>query len=363
MVMASNSFGNIFKITTFGESHGKAIGLVIDGCPAGLELSVEEIDAELKRRAPGRSPFTSPRKEDDLCELISGTFEGKTTGCPICLLIKNSGQDPRAYESVKDLLKPGHANYTYLQKYGIFDYMGGGRASARETACRVAAGAIAKKILRHFDIHVAAYVKQIGPIAASINTTTDIAHLREATYNDPIYCPDQEASKAMRAILDEIKREGDSLGGLVECIAVGVPPGLGDPVYEKLEARLASAMMSIPAAKGFEIGSGFQAVTMKGSEHNDPFIGPRQTKTNHAGGVLGGISTGEQIVTRVAFKPTSSIKIAQETVNLAGEKKSFLLPEGAKHDPCVTIRAVPVVEAMMALVLVDLMLMNRCARL
>ncbi len=351
--MASNSFGNIFRITTFGESHGKAIGVVIDGCPAGLEISDDEINMELALRAPGRSDFTSPRKEPDQGEILSGVFEGKTTGAPICFLIRNRDADSSKYEAIKDLVRPGHANYTYIQKYGIFDYRGGGRASARETACRVAAGAVAKKLLAHYNIAVGAYIKQIGSIEAEIDFTT-VAELRAATYNDSIYCPDPKASLAMKALIDEVKAEGDSLGGIVECRAEGVPPGLGDPVYEKLEAQLAAAMMSLPATKGFEIGSGFRASSMKGSLHNE---------ATYAGGTLGGIASGMPLVTRCAFKPTSSIKKPQETVDLEGNKKPFVLPEGSRHDPCLSIRAVPIVEAMTALVLVDALLMNRCSRL
>lgn len=363
--MAANSFGNIFRITTFGESHGKAIGVVIDGCPAGLPISDEEINAELLLRAPGRSPYTTPRKESDHGEIVSGIFEGKTTGAPICILIWNKDQDSSKYTPIKELLRPGHANYTYLEKYGIFDYRGGGRSSARETACRVAAGAIAKKILKHFNVSIAAYIKQIGPIVADISFS-DIQTLREATYNDPVFCPDAASSAEMVVRLTKAMEEGDSLGGVIEFIALSLPAGLGDPVYEKLEANLAAAMMSLPATKGFEIGSGFQAASMKGSEHNDVFVSKGshiETKTNFAGGTLGGISTGMPLVGRVAFKPTSSIKKPQDTVDLKGESHKFELPAGSRHDPCVTIRAVPIVEAMAALVLVDALLYNRCVKL
>lgn len=363
--MASNSFGKFFRITTFGESHGKAIGVVIDGCPANLEISDEEINAELVMRAPGRSPYTTPRKEPDTGEILSGIFEGKTTGAPVCILIRNKDQDSSKYEPIKELLRPGHANFTYIEKYGIFDYRGGGRSSARETACRVAAGAIAKKILKHYNVIVAAYIKQIGEITAEIQFK-DIHALRDATYNDPIFCPDPIASAAMIESLKKQMAEGDSLGGVIEFVTSSVPVGLGDPVYNKLEANLASAMMSLPATKGFEIGSGFKAAAMKGSEHNDIFFSEGdqiQTKTNFAGGTLGGISTGMPIQARVAFKPTSSIKKHQDTVDLQGEKKIFLLPEGSRHDPCVTIRAVPIVEAMVAITLVDSLLYNRCVRL
>lgn len=363
--MAANSFGTIFKITTWGESHGKAIGVIIDGCPAGLEISDAEINAVLELRAPGKSPFTSPRQEKDQGEILSGVFEGKTTGAPLCFMIRNKDQDSSKYEPIKDLLRPGHANYTYMEKYGIFDYRGGGRSSARETACRVAAGAVAKKLLRHYGIEIVAYIKQIGPVEAEIDFAT-IAALREATYADAVFCPDPQTSAKMIAELEKAMAEGDSLGGVIEFIALNLPVGLGDPVYSKLEANLASAMMSLPATKGFEMGSGFKAASMKGSQHNDLFIqkeGHIETRTNHAGGTLGGISTGMPMVGRVAFKPTSSIKKTQETVNLEGEQKPFVLPEGSRHDPCVTIRAVPIVEAMVAIVLIDALLLNRCVRL
>lgn len=363
--MASNSFGKIFRMTTWGESHGKAIGVVIDGCPAGLQISEEEINAELDLRAPGKSAHTSPRKEPDQGEILSGVFEGQTTGAPICFMIRNVDHNPSHYEPIKDLLRPGHANYTFLQKYGVFDYRGGGRASARETACRVVAGSIAKKILAHYHIQIAAYILQIGSLKATVNFT-DLSQLKKATYSDPLYCPDPDASVKMRTLLHQVKERGDSLGGVIEFVATGLPTGLGDPVYEKLEANLAQAMMSLPATKGFEIGSGFAAATMQGSEHNDIFYaaeGHIQTKTNHAGGTLGGISTGMPLIARVAFKPPSSIKKVQETLNLQGEAASFALPEGSRQDPCVTIRAVPIVEAMAAIVLVDAILLNRSARL
>ncbi len=363
--MAANSLGNIFRITTFGESHGKAIGVVIDGCPSGLEISDEEINAELALRAPGKSPYTTPRKEPDRGEILSGIFEGKTTGAPICIVIYNKDQDSSKYTPIKDLLRPGHANYTYLEKYGIFDYRGGGRSSARETAGRVAAGAVAKKLLKHYNIRIAAYIKQIGPVIADIKFT-DIDALREATYNDLVFCPDPKASEEMINNLQVAMDEGDSLGGVIEFVALNVPVGLGDPVYEKLEANLANAMMSLPATKGFEIGSGFKAPFMKGSEHNDQFVsegGHIETKTNFAGGTLGGISTGMPIVGRVAFKPTSSIKKPQETLDVEGEKKTFVLPEGSRHDPCVTIRAVPIVESMAAIILADALLYQRCVKL
>lgn len=363
--MASNTLGQIFKITTWGESHGPAIGVVIDGCPAGLELSEEDINHALALRAPGRSPYTSPRTENDQAQVLSGLFEGKTTGTPICILIPNQNADSSKYEPIKHLLRPGHANYTYLEKYGLFDYRGGGRASGRETACRVAAGAVASKLLQALGIELTAYIKQIGSVEAQIEIK-DIHELRKCTYQSAIYCPDEQASVKMMEEIQLAKQEGDSIGGLVEFMALHLPVGLGDPVYEKLEANLAKALMSLPASKGFEMGAGFQAVAMRGSSHNDQFIKQQEhvkTATNHAGGTLGGISTGMPLIGRVAFKPPSSILKTQNTLTLEGEKASFAIPEGSRHDPCVAIRAVPVVEAMVALVLADAVLLNRCVRL
>ncbi len=363
--MASNSFGNIFKITTWGESHGKAIGVVIDGCPAGLEIDVSEIHAALALRAPGKNPYMSPRTEEDKAEILSGVFEGKTTGTPICILIPNQDARPNSYEPIKNLLRPSHANYTYLEKYGIFDYRGGGRASGRETACRVAAGVIAKKFLQYKGIQIIAYIKQIGTIEALVESD-DVELIRTLTYQSPVFCPDAEVARAIIALLETTQNKGNSLGGLVEFRAYSVPVGLGDPIYEKLEAKLAHAMMSLPATKGFEIGAGFHAVTMQGSEHNDLFMheqGKIKTETNHAGGTLGGMSTGMPLIGRVAFKPTASIKQSQATLTITGESASLELPAGSRHDPCVAIRAVPVVEAMVALVLADALLLNRCAKL
>ncbi len=363
--MANNSFGKIFKITTFGESHGKAIGVVIDGCPAGIKIDLSEINEALFLRAPGKNGCTTSRKEEDNAELLSGVFEGVTTGMPITILIANCDANSNHYEPIKDILRPGHANYTYLKKYGIFDYRGGGRASARETACRVAAGVIADKFLSLHGIILYAYIKQIGNIKAmTANKSFDV--LEQLTYKSPVYCPDFEASQKMEKLILKTKEDGDSLGGIVEFIALNVPCGLGDPVYEKLEANLANALMSIPASKGFEIGDGFDAVYALGSEHNDLFLsneGAIETKTNHAGGILGGISTGMPIMGRVAFKPASSIAKPQESINTSGKKITFELPKGSRHDPCVAIRAVPVVKAMCALVLCDAILLNRCSKL
>lgn len=364
--MGSNTFGKVFQITTFGESHGPAIGVVIDGCPAGLSLSLTDIEKELFFRRPGNNSFTSPRKEEDKPEILSGVFEGKTTGAPIAILIKNKDADSSSYESTKDLYRPGHANFTYLEKYGIFDYKGGGRASARETAARVAAGAVAKKLLSHFGVECVAFLQALGGITINTESFSDMPSLRKKTYEDPIFCPDKEASFLMQEKLKKIKEENDSLGGIVACIA-HVPAGLGDPVYAKLEAELAYAMLSIPACKGFEIGSGFASSSMKGSMHNDPFTldekGNVITATNFSGGTLGGISTGSPIYFKVAFKPTSSIKRPQETISISKEKKTLIQAEKSRHDPCVAIRAVPVVEAMAAITICDAYLKNRLARL
>lgn len=362
--MASNSFGKMFRITSWGESHGKAIGVVIDGCPAGLAITPEEINLELARRNPGKNPYTSPRNEPDQAEIYSGIFEGKTTGAPISLIIPNRDADSSKYEPIKHLLRPGHANSTYLAKYGIYDYNGGGRASARETACRVAAGAIAKKLLRLYGIIPFAYIKEIGGLQATIDPIW-MQQNPQCIYNDPLFCPDQKASKEMMAKIETAIQSNDSLGGVVELYIDSLPAGLGDPIYEKMEASLASAMMSIPASKGFEIGHGFHAARMFGSTHNDLFFNDGdqvRTATNYSGGILGGITNGMPLIARVAFKPTSSIKQPQETVDFDGKPATFKLPEGSRHDPCVAIRAVPVVEAMAALVLADALLYNNCSR-
>lgn len=364
--MPSNSFGQLFRITTFGESHGPSIGVIIDGCPAGLSLSCEDIDAQLKFRRPGNNPYTSPRAEEDAAEILSGVFEGKTTGAPIAILIANEDADSSQYMAIKDLYRPGHANFTYLKKYGIFDYRGGGRASARETVARVAAGAVAKKLLAHFQIDCVAFLYEAAGIGIKEANYPDLQKLRKETYNSPVFCPDEQIGNQIMKKLDLIKQENDSAGGLIGCLAQ-IPAGLGEPIYGKLEAQLASAMLSIPASKGFEIGAGFAAAKMKGSEHNDPFdcleSGEVRTTTNFSGGILGGISTGAPLFFKVAFKPTSSIKKEQQTVTLHGQKALFQLSQSARHDPCVAIRAVPIVEAMAALVLADALLLNRSAKL
>lgn len=362
--MASNTFGNIFKITTWGESHGKAIGVVIDGCPAGLSLTNDDINQALALRAPGRNIYTSPRQEQDQAEIYSGIFENKTTGAPISIIIPNKDADSSKYNTLQQVLRPGHANFTYLHKYGIFDHRGGGRASARETACRVAAGAVAQKLLDQFSIKICAYLSKVQHISTEIQKW-DLTELKNKILANTIFCPDPIAANSMMQKITEASEAGNSLGGIVTFVATNLPVGLGDPVYEKLEANLAKAMLSLPASKGFEIGEGFNAVNLSGAEHNDVFVKDIdhviKTKTNHAGGTLGGISTSMPLIGRVAFKPTSSINRSQSTLDLNGDATTFNLPQGSRHDPCVAIRAVPIVEAMCALVLADALLMNRCA--
>lgn len=354
--MASNSFGQFFRITTWGESHGPSIGVVIDGCPPGISVDLAEMTADLKKRAPGGNLFVTPRKEIDTPEILSGVFQGVSTGAPIAILIKNQDADPSKYEASKDILKPGHAQFTYLEKYGNYDYRGGGRASARETACRVAAATVAKAILRQEGILTYAYLCQVGEIVDNADVSLD--YLAKSR----LFCGNKSFEKQVEQEINTIKDQGDSIGGKVAFVAEGVPAGLGDPIYQKLEACLAFAMMSIPASKGFEIGSGFQACTMKGSRHNDQFVAKNdkiRTKTNYSGGILAGISNGMPVYGRVAFKPSSSISIIQESVSLDGQKMNFQLAEGSRHDPCVAIRAVPVVDAMCTLTLVDALLMQK----
>lgn len=357
--MASNSFGTLFRITTWGESHGKGIGVVIDGCPAGLPITEEEINQELSRRAGGKSPYTTSRKEKDCAEIFSGVFEGKTTGAPLSIIIFNHDADSSKYEPIKDLMRPGHANFTYLEKYGIFDYRGGGRSSARETACRVAAGAIAKKLLAHFNITLVAYIHSIGPVTIE---SIDLKALEKS----PLFCPDEKREKEMIEVLEQAKKEKDSLGGVIACTVENLPVGLGDPVYEKLEANLAKGMLTIPATKGFEIGEGFRAARLKGSKHNDGFTTDPSGKiipaSNHAGGTLGGIATGLPLTFRIPFKPTSSIGKPGQTVDTSGKSQTYKLPPGSRHDPCVAIRAVPIVEAMTALTLADSLLLMQTSQ-
>jgi chorismate synthase len=354
-----NTFGQLFRATTFGESHGGGIGVVIDGCPPRIELSEADIQRELDRRRPGQSKVTTQRKEEDRCEILSGVFEGKTLGTPITVAVRNKDARPEDYNEIAVKFRPSHADYTYEAKYGIRNWQGGGRASARETIGRVAAGAIAKKILATLypNFQIAAYVTQIHDIAAKV----DRAAVRTANVEkNDVRCPDAAAAKQMISLVNRVRDEGDSVGGVIECVVRGVAPGLGEPVFDKLDADLAKAMLSIPATKGFEIGSGFAATRMRGSQHNDPFEvrdGNIRTATNNSGGVQGGISNGEDIWFRVAFKPPSTIALRQKTVTRA-KKESHLATRG-RHDPCVLPRAVPIVEAMAALVLCDHALRQR----
>ena len=358
--MGSNSFGKIFKITTWGESHGRAIGVVIDGCPAGIEITEEEINQELALRRPGKE-FTSPRKEKDLAKIYSGVFKNKTTGAPISIIIENDPSSMTSYEDIKDIMRPGHSSFTYLNKYKTYDYRGGGRASGRETACRVAAGAIAKKFLKMHNISSKAFLVQLGDIKIK-DLSLDFEELKTKTKQSSIFCPCKKTEKKMISKIQ--KTTNDSLGGVVQLITTNLPIGLGDPIYEKLNANLAKAMFSIGGVVGFEMGKGFEIVSLKGSENNDEFIYKDNNitlKTNNSAGVLAGISTGMPLNFKVAFKPTSSIKKPQNTVNLLGEKQLFTLPKEAKHDIAIAIRATIVVEAMCNIVLTDAILMNKTA--
>ena len=355
----SSIFGKAFRIATFGESHGGGVGVVVEGCPPRLALDVAEIQRDLDRRRPGQSRLTTPRQEADQVEILSGLFEGVTLGTPIGLLVRNKDARPHAYEHMKDVFRPSHADYTTEAKYGVRNWQGGGRASARETIGRVAAGAIARKLLAVTEgIEVLAWVRQVKDVRAEI----DLASVTlEQVESNIVRCPDPSAAEQMTSLIDAAREAGDSLGGVVECIARRVPAGLGDPVFDKLEAQLAAALMSLPASKGFEIGSGFAGTTLRGSEHNDPFVmgddGRPHTTSNRSGGVQGGISNGETIVVRVAFKPTATISLEQQTVNRDGE--AVALEAQGRHDPCVLPRAVPMVEAMVCLVLADHWLRQR----
>jgi len=352
----ASSFGRLFTITTWGESHGPALGVVVDGCPAGLPIAVEEIQHELDRRRVGQSIVTSTRDEKDRAEILSGVFEGVTTGTPIMIVTFNNDHRSKNYDNLKDVFRPGHADYTYWAKYGHRDHRGGGRSSARETWGRVAAGAIAKKLLATIGVDIYGYSAEIGGIASD---SFDRAQIEQ----NIVRSPDPVAAAKMVEAITAARKDRDSLGGIVEVRATGVPAGLGDPTFDKLDALIGMAMLSIPATKGVEIGGGFGLARARGSMANDPFIiedGEIHTESNNAGGTLGGISSGEDIVVRVALKPTSSISREQDTVNTSGEAQK-ILGEG-RHDPCVVPRAVPIVEAMLALVLADLMLVNRAAR-
>lgn len=349
----SSTFGKIFRITTFGESHGGGVGVVIEGCPPRLELDVAELQRDLDRRRPGQSKLTTPRQEADRAEILSGLFEGRTLGTPIGVLVRNTDARPSAYEPMKDVYRPSHADFTYEAKFGIRNWQGGGRASARETIGRVAAGAVARKLLRAVaGIEVLAWVARVREVEAKLDAASVTLDQIEG---NAVRCPDPEAAAEMERQIDLARKAGDSLGGVVECIARDVPVGLGEPVFDKLEAELARAMLSLPASKGFEIGSGFAGTLLTGSAHNDPFVaneqGTPRTTSNRSGGVQGGISNGETIQLRVAFKPTATISSAQQTVNRAGE--AVTLEAQGRHDPCVLPRAVPMVEAMTCLVLAD----------
>jgi len=348
--MSGNSIGKLFAVTSFGESHGPAIGCVVDGCPPGLALEAEDLQADLERRRPGKSRHTTQRREPDAVEILSGVFEGKTTGAPIGLIIYNQDARSKDYSEIKDKFRPGHADYTYLKKYGLRDYRGGGRSSARETAMRVAAGGIAKKYLREkFNLQVRAYLAQLGPITLQ---ATDLSIVDE----NPFFCAQADKVTELENYMDDLRKQGDSVGAKVNVIASGVPVGLGEPVFDRIDADIAHAMMSINAVKGIEIGAGFASVAQKGSEHRDE-ISPQGFLSNHAGGTLGGISSGQNLLVSVAFKPTSSIRIPGQTVDVAG-KATEIVTKG-RHDPCVGIRGVPIVEAMLAITLMDHTLRHR----
>ncbi|HAA31167.1 MAG TPA: chorismate synthase [Cyanobacteria bacterium UBA8553] len=354
-----NTFGHLFRVTTFGESHGGGVGVVIDGCPPQLEIQPEEIQLELDRRRPGQSKITTPRKESDTCEILSGVFEGKTLGTPIAILVRNKDTRPQDYDEMAVKYRPSHADATYDAKYGIRNWQGGGRSSARETIGRVAAGAIAKKILKQVaGVEIVGYVKRIKDLEGVIDPNTVTL---EQVESNIVRCPDPECAQQSIERIEQIGRSGDSIGGVVECVARNVPKGLGEPVFDKLEADLAKGAMSLPASKGFEIGSGFAGTLLTGSEHNDEFYidetGATRTLTNRSGGIQGGIANGEPIILRVAFKPTATIRKEQRTVTSAGEET--VLAAKGRHDPCVLPRAVPMVEAMVALVLCDHLLRHQ----
>ena len=357
-----NRFGHIFSVTTFGESHGAGVGGVIDGVPAGIDIDMDFIQGELNRRRPGQSRLTTARKEGDEVELLSGVFEGKTTGCPIGFLVRNTNQHSHDYENMRNLFRPSHADYTYTTKYGIRDHRGGGRSSARETISRVVAGAIAKLALRTLGISVQAYTEQVGSIALEGSYRDYDLSLTET--ND-VRCPDPAKAAEMAALITQVKGEGDTIGGIISCVIKGCPVGLGEPAFGKLHAELGSAMLSINAVKGFEYGQGFAGVSQRGSEQNDLFLPDGQggitTATNRSGGIQGGISNGQDIYFRVAFKPVATLLMEQDTVTLDGQPTT--LHAKGRHDPCVLPRAVPVVEAMAAMVILDHYLLNRAARL
>jgi chorismate synthase len=352
----NNNYGQLFRISTFGESHGPAIGVVIDGCPAGLEIDEAFIQSELDRRKPGQSKITTQRKEDDTFKILSGVFEGKSTGTPIALVIENQDQRSKDYSHIAEAFRPSHADYTYEVKYGIRDYRGGGRSSARETAARVAAGAIAKLLLKKHNVLINAFVSQVGDLKAPHYTELDLSK----TEDNIVRCPDSTTAEKMIALIDQIRLDRDTIGGIVTCVIKNTPVGLGEPVFDKLHAELGKAMLSINAVKGFEYGSGFEGVSLRGSQHNDEFYndGDRiRTKTNHSGGIQGGIANGEDIYFNVGFKPVATIMQDQPSVDKHGNET--VVSGKGRHDPCVVPRAVPIVEAMAALVLVDFLLRRK----
>jgi chorismate synthase len=358
--MSGNTFGSLFRVTTFGESHGVAIGVIIDGCPAGLAIDENKVQVDLDRRRPGQSKITTQRNEGDKVRFLSGIFEGKTTGAPIAAIIENEDQRSKDYKHIAEQFRPSHADFTYQQKWGHRDYRGGGRSSARETACRVIAGSIAKQLLETVGVSFQAYVSQVGSIAMDENASIDAAVIE----SNLVRCPDPIAAEKMQKFIEGVKSQGDTVGGIVSCQILNCPVGLGEPAFDKLHADLGKAMLSINAVKGFEFGSGFEGVKLKGSEHNDSFQtvnGKVTTKTNHSGGVQGGISNGMPIVFRVAFKPVATLMKPQESIDQSGAKVTV---EGkGRHDPCVVPRAVPIVEAMAAMVLADHYLRNRSSKL
>jgi chorismate synthase len=356
-----NTFGKLFKITTFGESHGLALGVTIEGCPAGLKIDENKIIAEMQRRKPGQSKITTQRKEEDEIQIMSGIFEGMTTGTPIGIVIKNSDQKSKDYSHIADKFRPSHADYTYFEKYGVRDYRGGGRSSARETAARVAAGAIAKQLLATKGITIEAYVSQTGSLKLEKSyLEMDLSRAEE----NIVRCPDPEMAERMIELIDNVRKDRDTIGGVVSCVIKNTPPGIGEPVFDRLHAELGKAMLSINAVKGFEYGSGFEGVKMRGSEHNDQFIQEGEkviTLTNHSGGIQGGISNGSDIYFSVAFKPVATIMQDQDSINEAGEK--VVVSGKGRHDPCVVPRAVPIVEAMAALVIADYILLSKSNKL
>lgn len=357
----SNSYGTLFRISTFGESHGEAVGVIVDGCPAGITVDLDFIQSELDRRKPGQSKITTQRKEEDRIEILSGVFEGKSTGSPIAMMVRNADQRSKDYSHIAEKFRPSHADYTYHVKYGTRDYRGGGRSSARETLARVAAGALAKTVLKELGINIQAYVSQVGPLKLDKDyTQLDLSK----TEDNILRCPDAAAAEKMIALIDETRKNQDTIGGVVTAVITGTPAGLGEPAFDKLHAELGKAMLSINAVKGFEYGSGFKGVELFGSQHNDPFVtdssGKVRTTTNHSGGIQGGISNGEDIYFNVAFKPVATLMKDQDSIDIHGDKA--VVSGKGRHDPCVVPRAVPIVEAMAAIVILDFYLINKSIR-